>query len=99
MQLGLVGGLSFAFLYSIVGIPLARLADRVRRKRLLAVAIGFWSLATMMFATATGYINLLLWRMGVGVGEAAGSPTSQSIHTDSFPAEKPRSAISILYLV
>jgi MFS family permease len=98
MQLGLLGGLSFAFLYSIVGIPLARLADRVRRKRLLAVAIGFWSLATMMCATATGYISLLLWRMGVGVGEAAGSPTSQSIITDYFPAEKRASAISILYL-
>lgn len=97
-QLGLLGGLSFAFLYSIVGIPLARLADRVRRKRLLAIAIGFWSLATMMCATASGYISLLLWRVGVGVGEAAGSPTSQSIITDYFPAEKRASAISILYL-
>ncbi len=97
-QLGLLGGLSFAFLYSIVGIPLARLADRVRRKRLLALAIGFWALATMMCATATGYISLLLWRVGVGVGEAAGSPTSQSIVTDYFPAEKRASAISILYL-
>lgn len=97
-QLGLLGGLSFALLYSIVGIPLARLADRVRRKRLLAVAIGFWSLATMMCATASGYISLLLWRVGVGVGEAAASPTSQSIVTDYFPAEKRASAISILYL-
>lgn len=97
-QLGLLGGLSFAFLYSIVGIPLARLADRVRRKRLLAIAIGFWSLATMMCATASGYISLLLWRVGVGVGEAAGSPTSQSIITDYFPAEKRASAISIMYL-
>src|SRR3546814_9596837 len=52
----------------------------------------------MMCATATGYISLLLWRMGVGVGEAAGSPTSQSIITDYFPAEKRASAISILYL-
>jgi MFS family permease len=97
-QLGLLGGLAFAFLYSIVGIPLARLADRVSRKRILAIAIAFWSLATMMCATASGYISLLLWRVGVGVGEAAGSPSSQSVITDYFPAEKRASAISILYL-
>jgi MFS family permease len=97
-QLGLLGGLSFAFLYSFVGIPIARLADRVSRKRILAIALSFWSLATILCAAASGFVSLLLMRIGVGVGEAGCSPTSQSIITDYFPAEKRASAISILYL-
>lgn len=97
-QLGLLGGLSFAFLYSIVGIPIARLADRVSRKRILVAAISFWSLMTMLCSTASGYFSLLLMRIGVGVGEAGCSPASQAIIADYFPAEKRASAISILYL-
>lgn len=97
-QLGLLGGLSFAFLYSIIGIPIARLADRISRKRILVAALSFWSLMTMLCSTASGYISLLLMRVGVGVGEAACSPSSQSIIADYFPAEKRASAISILYM-
>ena len=69
-QLGLLSGLSFALLYSAFGLPIARFADRGNRKKLIAVAISVWSLMTVLCAAAASFWQLLLARIGVGVGEA-----------------------------
>ncbi len=69
-ELGLLSGLSFALLYSVLGVPIARYADRGDRKLLITVAISVWSVMTMLCAAATGFWHLLAARIGVGVGEA-----------------------------
>lgn len=97
-ELGLLGGLSFALLYSVTGIPIARLSDRHSRVNILSTAIAFWSLATGLCALASSYWSLFLMRVGVGIGEAGCSPPSQSLISDYFPPEKRSTAISILYL-
>lgn len=97
-QLGLLGGLSFALLYCFMSIVIARFADRHNRVHILAGAVAFWSLATMLCAAATNYVSLLLMRIGVGVGEAGCSPPAQSLISDYFPPERRSTAISIYYI-
>lgn len=98
MQLGLLGGLSFALLYSVMSIVVARFSDRHNRVGILAGAVAFWSLATMLCSMATSYVSLLLMRIGVGVGESGCSPPAQSLITDYFPPERRSTAISIYYI-
>lgn len=81
-QLGAVTGLAFAILYTILGIPIARLADRLHRGRIIAAALLVWSCFTVLCGTATSFAQLLLYRVGVGVGEAGCSPAAQSLITD-----------------
>src|ERR1051325_3536105 len=69
-QAGLLGGLSFALFYCLLGIPLARLADRGHRVRMIAVAVAVWSGMTALCGMAVGFVQLLLARVGVGIGEA-----------------------------
>lgn len=94
-QLGLLTGLAFAMFYVTAGIPIARLADKSNRRNIVAVSVGLWSFMTAMSGTVSNYTQLLIARVGVGVGEAGGSPPSHSIISDIFPAEKRASAISI----
>src|SRR6476620_6702410 len=69
-QLGLLGGLYFALLYTLLGIPIARLAERHSRVNIITIAIVVWSAFTALCGMATSFLQLLLFRVGVGVGEA-----------------------------
>ena len=97
-QLGLLGGLSFALFYTLLGIPIARLAERYNRSLIISISLIVWSGMTTLCGITTGYAQLLLCRIGVGVGEAGGGPASHSLITDIFPAERRASALSIYAL-
>ncbi|WP_337188620.1 MFS transporter [Phenylobacterium sp.] len=94
-QLGWLGGLSFALLYTTLGIPIARLAERTNRVNIISIAIVVWSAFTALCGTATSYLQLLLFRVGVGVGEAGLSPPAHSLISDYFEPKKRASALSI----
>ena len=93
-QLGLLSGLAFAMLYAILGIPLARLADRASRVKLLAVCLVLWSVMTAATGFAKNFPQLFLARMGVGLGEAGCVPAAHSLIGDYFPPEKRALGIS-----
>lgn len=95
VQLGLLGGMAFAFFYTVLGIPVARLAERKSRVTIISVCVVTFSLMTFLCGMAQNYWQLLLCRMGVGVGEAGGTPSSHSLIADHFPVEKRASAISL----
>ena len=92
-QLGLLAGFAFAIFYVTAGIPIARWADRSNRRNIVAGAVFLWSFMTAVSGFAQNYVQLLLARIGVGVGEAGGSPPSHSIISDIFPPEKRASAM------
>lgn len=95
VELGLLTGLSFALLYTVAGIPIARLAERRNRVRIVAASVAFWSLMTAVCGLSRNFIELLLARVGVGLGEAGGTPASQSILADYFPPERRGAAMAI----
>ena len=78
-QLGMLSGFAFAVFYSVLGVPIAHLSERVGRKRVVAASLAFWSLMTALMGAAQNFLQLTLLRIGVGVGEAGGSPPSHSI--------------------
>ena len=94
-QLGLLSGLAFAALYATLGIPLARMADRTSRVKLLAACLGLWSLMTAVTGLAKTFPQLFFARMGVGVGEAGCVPAAHSLIGDYFPPEKRALGISV----
>lgn len=95
-QIGLMTGLSFALFYTTLAIPIAALADRWNRSRIIAIAITIWSAMTIFCGIATNFIQLFLARIGVGVGEAGSSPASHSLIADLFPPEKRSGALGII---
>ena len=97
-QLGLLYGLAFAVFYSILGIPLGRLADRFDRARILTVSVALFSLMTALCGVAASYWQLLLARIGVGIGEAGTNPPSHSMIADLFPVDRRSTAMSIFAL-
>jgi MFS family permease len=97
-QLGMLGGITFAAFYTTFGIPMAWLADRTRRVWIISGACGLWSLFTALCGSATNFAQLALLRMGVGVGEAGGSPPSFSLISDYFPPEQRGRALAIYSL-
>ncbi|GLS98874.1 MFS transporter [Sphingobium jiangsuense] len=97
-QLGMVTGLSFALLYSVMALPIARAADRGNRVRIVGWAILVWSIFTAACGAAGSFIQLLLLRIGVGVGEAGCAPPAQSLIADEFPLEKRSGALAIFAL-
>jgi predicted MFS family arabinose efflux permease len=97
-QLGLLSGFMFALFYTLFGIPIAWLADRSNRVRIVAIACGLWSLFTAACGLAQSFLQLSLARIGVGVGEAGGSPPSYSIIADYFPPEQRGSALAVYSL-
>lgn len=97
-QLGLLGGLAFALFYTTLGIPIAALADRWSRVKILSIAMVVWSGMTALCGLAQGFWMLLLARIGVGVGEAGASPPSHSLISDYFPIEQRATALSIYAL-
>lgn len=94
-QLGMLSGFTFAIFYVTLGIPIARLADKTNRRNTVAVSLGIWSIMTTISGTAKNFIQLLLARIGVGVGEAGGSPPAHAMISDYFPPEKRSTALSI----
>jgi MFS family permease len=98
LQLGLLSGLSFALLYSVLGIPFARLAERHSRVRIIAAATLAWSLMTVLCGTAANYVQLLLMRVGVGVGEAGFMAPASSLLGDHYRKDQRAFATSIMML-
>jgi len=94
-QLGLVTGLAFAVFYSLLGLPLARYAERGDRPGLIAVALTVWSGFTIACGFATSFLHLLVFRLGVGVGEAGGVPPSHSLITEFTPKAKRAVALAV----
>jgi predicted MFS family arabinose efflux permease len=94
-ELGLMGGLAFALFYTGLGIPIAMLADRRDRSRIMTVALALWSLMTAICGLAQNFWQLFLARLGVGVGEAGGVAPAYTLIADLFPAEKRARALAI----
>jgi predicted MFS family arabinose efflux permease len=97
-QLGLMGGIAFASVYSTLAIPLARYADRSGRARMVAAAVFVWSLFTALSATAGSFAQLFLFRMGVGVGEAGGAAPSYALIAEHVPPWRRARALAIFSL-
>ena len=97
-QLGLLKGFGFALLYTTVGIPIAWLADRYSRIKIVSISVFFWSLFTAFTGMANSFLTMLLARTGVGIGEAGGSPPSHSIISDLYPKEQRASALGVYSL-
>ena len=97
-QFGAIGGLAFALLYSVLGVPLAYLADRTSRSRVIATSLAVWSAFTGLCGVAGSYGQLFLFRLGVGVGEAGGVAPSYALIADYFPAERRARALAIYSL-
>jgi MFS family permease len=94
-QLGLLGGLAFALLYSALGIPIARRADRGSRVSIITLSLVIWSVFTAVTGLARNFTHFLLARVAVGIGEAGCSPSAYSIISDYFPPERRSTALSI----
>jgi MFS family permease len=97
-QLGLLAGFAFAIFYATLGLPVARLADRGNRVNIIAIALTLWSIMTAVCGLAQNFWQLLLARIGVGIGEAGSSPPSHSIIADLYPPEKRAGAMGIYSL-
>lgn len=95
LQLGLLGGPAFAILYSLLSIPIARLADRTNRITVLSIALTLWSGLTALCGVAASYTQLLLMRAGVSVGEAGGTAPAISYLSDVFTAERRATALAV----
>ncbi len=98
LQIGLLQGLAFAALYSVVGIPIGLLADRMSRRVIISSGVLFWSACTALCGFAGSFPMLFLARMGVGVGEAALSPAAHSSMSDAFPPARLARAMAIYTL-
>ncbi len=94
-QMSLLMGFSFAIFYTILGIPLGRLADSWNRRGLIAAGVVVWSFMTALCGLASSYWQLFLFRIGVGVGEATLSPAAYSMIADYFPPDRRATAISV----
>jgi predicted MFS family arabinose efflux permease len=93
--LGLLTGLAFAVFYTTLGLPLARIADTRSRVNLLGICIAAWSLMTALCGAAGSYWQLLLARIGVGVGEAGCNPSAHSLIADYFPLSQRGRALAV----
>jgi len=94
-EFGAIGGTAFAILYSVLGVPLALLADRVGKTKVIAGSLVVWSGFTALCGAATGFWSLFLSRLGVGVGEAGGVAPSYALIADYFPVERRARALAI----
>lgn len=94
-QLGLLTGVMFALFYATLGMPMAMWADRRNRRNLIAFSIALWSAMTALCGLAQNYTQLLLARIGVGVGEAGSNPPSHSIIADLYGPTERATALAI----
>ena len=94
-QLGLLGGLGFALLYTVLGVPIARIAERVSRVNVMAICITIWSAFTALCGLAPNFGIMFLMRIGVGIGEAGCSPPAHSLISDYYEPKRRASALSV----
>lgn len=94
-RVGLLQGLAFAVFYTLLGLPMGRLADRRSRRNLIAAGVFFWSLMTALCSVASSFWSLFSARLGVGVGEATLGPSAFSLIADYFPRERLARALSV----
>lgn len=94
-QLGLLSGLVFAIFYALVGIPIARLADRWDRRKIISISLFFWSTMTVVSGFATSFFHLALARIGVGIGEGGVQPASHSFIAEKFAPKERATAFAI----
>jgi predicted MFS family arabinose efflux permease len=97
-HLGMLQGLGFAILYSVLGLPLGWLAERINRKGMIAVCVAVWSFMTAACGLATNFLTLLLGRVGVGIGEAGFQPVVSSLVGDHFLPNRRASVMAIILL-
>src|SRR5579863_2286178 len=97
-QFSLLQGFAFSLFYAIMGMPIAYLADRFARPRIIAIGIALWSIATAGCGTAQTFAHMFAARLSVGVGEAALSPSTYSMLSDYFPKEKLGRALGVYSL-
>lgn len=97
-QLGLLAGFAFAIFYATLGLPVARWADKGNRVNIIGISLALWSAMTAVCGLAQNFVQLLLARIGVGIGEAGSSPPSHSIIADLYPPEKRAGAMGIYSL-
>lgn len=93
-ELGLMGGLAFALFYTGLGVPIAMLADRFNRTWIITISLTLWSAFTALCGAATGFWQLFLCRLGVGVGEAGGVAPAYSLIADYFPPSQRARALA-----
>jgi predicted MFS family arabinose efflux permease len=87
-EMGLLTGFAFVLFFALASVPIARAADRYSRRNIIAIALTFWSVMTMLSGTVTTFLQLAVARVGLGVGEAAAFPASQSMLADLFPRDR-----------
>jgi MFS family permease len=97
-QYGMLSGIAFAAIYCVFGIPIARIADKGKRRNVIAVSVTVWSLFTALCGSAQNFWQLFAARFGVGIGEAGGSPPAHSMVSDIFPVSERATALSIYSL-
>jgi len=93
--LGFLAGTAFALFYIVLGIPVARFADRYNRRNIIALAVALWSGMTVLCGAATSFLQLALARIGVGVGEAGCSPPAHSMIADLYPPGQRATAMGV----
>lgn len=94
-QFGMLSGLGFAFMYTLMGIPIARYSEKANRVKIIAAGIVLWSMMTALCGFAGGFISLLVFRVGVGIGEACLTPPANSIIADYYPPRSRARALAI----
>ncbi len=97
-QMGLLTGFAFAIFYTVAGVPVARLADLWVRRSVIAIALALWSAMTALTGFSRSFVELALVRIGVGIGEAGGTPPSHALISDYFPPERRATALGIFSL-
>ncbi|EQA98452.1 putative MFS family arabinose efflux permease [Sphingobium wenxiniae] len=97
-QLGLLTGLAFAFFYTIFGVPVGWLADRVGRVLTISVACVVWSVCSMIGAVSASFSHLAIARVGVAIGEAGGTAPSYALIASKFPPERRGSALGLFHV-
>ncbi len=93
--MGLLAGPAFALFYTLAGIPIARYADRANRTTVIAISLTLWSAMTALSGLARSGLFFALARIGVGIGEAGGSPPSHSLISDYYPPERRATALAL----
>lgn len=94
-EMGFLTGFAFVLFYTIAGIPIARWADRISRKSIIAVSLTIWSAMTAASGLARSFAELAIIRVLVGVGEAGGNPPAHSLISDYFPPQRRATALSV----
>jgi hypothetical protein len=95
-EMGLLTGFAFVLFFALASVPIARLADRHSRRNIIAVALAFWSVMTMLSGFVATFLQLAAARIGLGISEAAATPASASMLSDLFPKERRTTPLALL---